>query len=393
MEIKSNPEAHSVISKRAVFAASTISASGSAIFLIMPLLIGVASEDLGLSKKDAGFVASSYFGGYLLICLSLVLWIQKVHWQLVTLSGYSLLISGLLLSVLSENYSFILLAFFIAGCGGGILFGLCLCIIAETDNPDRYFGVKLCAEQLLAVALLFILPLYVTNTWGFTGMAVCLSVVFMLLAFFAFWMPPRGNRSTTKNSKTNSNYSTRAVWLSLFCLMIFMIGISGVWAFVERMANDNSIDAIEIGRALSFGVIGGGLGGFIAALIGNKFGRKIPLLLSVSILSTAFIVLNSDFSSFTFTLTCIALSGLWNYSLAYQMGIVADLDISGRLTVMMPSALALGAMLGPAIAGLVIMGKDYLYVHLIAFTCILFATLVFIPLSQNIEVQSETLSS
>lgn len=175
--------------------------------------------------------------------------------------------------------------------------------------------------------------------------------------------------------------------------MIFMIGISGVWAFVERMANDNSIDAIEIGRALSFGVIGGGLGGFIAALIGNKFGRKIPLLLSVSILSTAFIVLNSDFSSFTFTLTCIALSGLWNYSLAYQMGIVADLDISGRLTVMMPSALALGAMLGPAIAGLVIMGKDYLYVHLIAFTCILFATLVFIPLSQNIEVQSETLSS
>jgi hypothetical protein len=73
MEIKSNPKAHNIISKRAVFAASTISASGSAIFLIMPLLIGVASEDLGLSNKDAGFVASSYFSGYLLICLSLVL--------------------------------------------------------------------------------------------------------------------------------------------------------------------------------------------------------------------------------------------------------------------------------------------------------------------------------
>ena len=393
MEIKSNPAAHNPNSKRIIFAASTISASGSAVFLIMPLLIGLASEDLGFSNKDAGFLASSYFGGYLFICLSLILWIHKVHWQVVSVSGYTLLISGLLLSLLSENYNLILLSFFIAGCGGGILFGLCLCIIAETDNPDRYFGVKLCAEQILAVALLFLLPLYVTNTWGFAGMAICLSIVFLLLAFFTFWLPPNAIRSNTETSRTNSNYSPRAVWLALFCLMVFMSGLSGVWAFVERMANDNGIGAVEIGRALSFGLIGGGFGAFAAAFIGNKFGRKLPLLLSAFILSVVLIVLNSGFSFFTFILTCIALSGLWNYSLAYQMGIVAGLDISGRLTVLMSSALALGAMLGPAIAGLVIMGKDYFYVHLIAFVSLLFTTFVLIRLSQDIKVQSETISN
>ena len=75
------------------------------------------------------------------------------------------------------------------------------------------------------------------------------------------------------------------------------------------------------------------------------------------------------------------------------MGIVVGLDSGGRLTVLLSSALALGAMLGPAIAGLVIMGDDYLYVHLIAFACILITTSVFIRLSQEIKVRSGTISS
>jgi MFS family permease len=111
-----------------------------------------------------------------------------------------------------------------------------------------------------------------------------------------------------------------------------------------------------------------------------------PLLCSLAILSLVLFVLNGKLSVFTFILCCIGLSGLWNYSLAYQMGIIASLDKGGRLTVLMSSALALGAMLGPAIAGLVISGDDFALVHLGAFASIFAATIVFARLSRYLTL-------
>jgi predicted MFS family arabinose efflux permease len=372
-------------SKRTIIAASTISASAAAIFLLMPLLIGVSSDELNLSSEKAGFIASSYFGGYLLICLSAFFWIQKVNWRHASIVGHALLILGVLFGVNLADYGLILTAFFIAGCGGGILFGICICILGETDDPDRYFGVKLTAEQFLAAILLFSLPRFVTSAWGFSGLGISLACVFIVLGFSTRWLPKSASKILTVDTKSVHKSANLRVWIGLVCLMIFMAGLTGVWAFIERMASSNDITTIEIGWALSLGVIGGGGGAFAAAIIGDRFGRAVPLLCSLTILSLVLFVLNSKFSVFTFTLCCIGLSGLWNYSLAYQMGIIASLDKGGRLTVLMSSALALGAMLGPAIAGLLISGDDFALVHLSAFVSIFVATIVFARLSNYLR--------
>ena len=49
----------------------------------------------------------------------------------------------------------------------------------------------------------------------------------------------------------------------------------------------------------------------------------------------------------------------WNYVLAYQMAIISELDRDGRYAVLMPAAQALGAIVGPAVAGIVILGIGY----------------------------------
>ncbi|MDG1988234.1 MAG: hypothetical protein P8J18_09665 [Halieaceae bacterium] len=371
------------INKRVIFAASTVSASGAAIFLIMPLLIGVAIDELGFLNEQAGFMTSSYFAGYLLICISAVFWMQRSQWRYVSIFAYSLLISGLLLSIVTKIYTLILIAFFISGCGGGILFGLCLCILAETDDPDRYFGVKLTAEQALAVILFLILPQYVIKSWGYTGLVVCLSLVFLFLASFIVWIPNQGTMRKSQQLDDGKTHSSLPVWLGLLYLMIFMGGLSGVWAFVERMANNNGISAVNIGQALSFGLVGGGIGAFAAAVNGDKFGRTIPLILSLILLSIVLLILNTNFTSLMFALIIFIFTGLWNYSLAYQMGIVAILDASGQLTVLMSSSLALGAMIGPLIAGLIITDQSFLYVLLLAFLCIFTTTIAFIKLNKT----------
>ncbi|NKB35693.1 MAG: MFS transporter [Gammaproteobacteria bacterium] len=392
MNSKLNLDTITINSKPTIIATSVISASASAIFLIMPLLIGVATEELNLSSERAGFIASSYFAGYLLICLSAVFWIQRLNWRTISVFGHALLVIGILAAIATSQYNTILASFFIAGCGGGILFGLCINILGQTDNPDRSFGIKLSAEQILAALLVYLLPLYVIDSWGYTGLGVTLTIVFCVLGFATIWLPSKGNKSEVM-SINDSKKSTRAVCLGLLALMIFMSGLSGVWAFIERMADENAISAVDIGKALSFGLIGGVFGAFAAALFGDRFGRVIPLTLSILTLSLVLFILNSNFSLTNFIFVCIALSGFWNYSLAYQMGIVASIDKTGNLTVLISSALALGAMLGPAIAGMLISGDSYLYLHIFAFLCIASAIGLLIFLSAGAHKGRESSAS
>ena len=358
-----------------VFAASAISATSSTLFLLMPLLIGVLIDDLGLSNQDAGFLASIYFGGYLGVCLSIVFWIHKVNWRWLSMLAHGLLIGGLSGAAFTVNYSFLLCLFFVAGCGGGTLFSLCIKILSASSKPDRNFGFKLAAEQLVAAVLLFLLPWLVISNWGFRGFCISVALVFAVLSISTTWLPKALNRPDETTHASNSQ-GTIGVWLALFCLMLFMAGLSGVWAFVERIASSNDISAVNIGRALSYGVIGGGLGAFAAAALNDRHGRAIPLLVSLVLLSAVLFVLSINFDSAIFIVVCIFLSGMWNFSMAYQMGVVANTDKSGTLSVLMSSGLALGAMIGPGIAGLIIRDNNFIPATVFAFISILLASIV-----------------
>jgi hypothetical protein len=57
--------------------------------------------------------------------------------------------------------------------------------------------------------------------------------------------------------------------------------------------------------------------------------------------------------------------GLWNFPLAYQMGMIATSDPNGRVSVLMPAALAIGSALGPVLGGALLSG-GHSYVPLYA---------------------------
>lgn len=362
--------------RRTIFAASMISAAGAAIFLILPLLIGAAAESLGLPNDKAGLIASSYFFGYLLICVTAVFWINRVNWRFVSAMGFVLLSGGLIASALVPFYSGILASMFISGSGAGILFGLALCIISETDDPDRYFGVKIVAEQLLGAALLFCLPLLMAGNDDFSTLAVITAVVLAVTGLVTFWLPEHGTKGESSAASEHAG-SSLPVWIGLLALLVYFGGLSGVWSFIERIADSNEIDAVTIGRGLSFGVIGGGVGAFIAATAGDRFGRILPLITAALIITGVLWVYSGEFSGLVFGAVTFVFSGAWNYSLAYQLGIVASVDYSGRYAVLMSAALATGAMLGPAAAGFLITGAEFGQVYLMALVAVVIASIAF----------------
>ena len=68
----------------------------------------------------------------------------------------------------------------------------------------------------------------------------------------------------------------------------------------------------------------------------------------------AFIGKTEDFGPY---LAGVVLTGgLWNFPMAYQMGMIATSDERGNIAVLMPAALAVGGALGPVLAGALLAG-------------------------------------
>ncbi|MGI9288462.1 MAG: MFS transporter, partial [Pseudomonadales bacterium] len=290
----------SVNSPKAIAAAALLSGSGAAYFMVSPYLVGTAIDSLQLSERQAGLIPSTYFFGYLLVCLTAVFWMRRFHWQFVALFGYALLISGLFGAAATDNFELLLVTTFIAGMGGGTLFGLPMCIISDSDNPDRGFGLKIVAEQAIGVVLLLGLPIYVTHTWGFKGINVVLGLVLILLAMATFWVPARGVRADDAGGYNAIAGNGVYVGIGLLALMLFFGGLSGLYAFVERLATERGFDAVSIGQSLALGTIGGGVGGFAVAVIGDRYGRSRPVAISALVLLCVIAIYATQFSKLTF---------------------------------------------------------------------------------------------
>ncbi len=342
-------------------AACIMSAAGAAVFLLLPMLIGTAVEDLGFSEQQAGLLASSYFTGYFLTGVSAFFWIRRISWPRIAITAYITLAVGLGLSGALEHLYGLVITLFVAGCAAGALFGLGVTIVSDSDKPDRNFGFVLATQQFLAAILFFTLPDLVIVPWGFQGLNFVLAAVSLLLGISAFWIPS-GSASTVTVAglRTTVNLASRkAVWISLVALSLYFAALSGVWAFVERLADFNGLSISQIGGALAVAMIGGVLGGLAAVAAGTRWGRKIPLIGSTVLFLAVFVFYGRGFQTVGFTLATSLFVAAWNYVLAYQMAIISELDRDGRYAVLMPAAQALGAIVGPAVAGMVILGVGY----------------------------------
>ena len=75
----------------------------------------------------------------------------------------------------------------------------------------------------------------------------------------------------------------------------------------------------------------------------------------------------------------------WNFWVPYQMGAVAAVDLGGHYTVLIPFAQSLGVAVGPAVAGRILTGEDFmpLIVYSVFFLVVCMA--LFLPLLRTIK--------
>lgn len=338
-------------SSRCLAAACASGVAGVLVFALLPVILGALDDSFQLDDLALGLTASSFYGSYALVTLTSALWIRRVNWRTATLAGVTAMITALLLPALVPSHGLVMLGFALAGFGAAVVFGISYAVIGDRDDKDRAFAIKLVPEQLVPALILIIVSTVAVEWLAFPRIFILLAMVVGSAGLITLGLPTRGTRAVEPRPRWDD--FNPAILLALLAMIVYFAGFAGLWAFMERIASAGTLDADETGGLLALGLVTAALGSFIAALLGDRFGRLPPIMTGATVSTLGLLLLQGELSLLDFGLVMALVPTAWYFSLAYFFGVIADADHSGRLVGMTAFALAAGALAGPTLFGLV----------------------------------------
>lgn len=346
-----------------IIPALAASGVGAMFYNILPLYIGAAQDAYSLTSFQAGTLGTAFFAGYNLATISAFFWIQRVNWRVATLFWLMITFIGLIAGLFATSFQTLLLTVLISGMGFAALYGMGTRVLADTSDPSRWYGVKVGVEVMPGAVLLIVLPTTLLPSMGISGVIWGMIGMSVFLSFALITMPEDGaapsdeasiSQQATASSEAPFQGRIWPVWIALACTCIYFAAASAIWSFLERMGASGGLSTAEIGNVLALTLLFATLGSFLTGWLGSRFQNINPFLISILILIASLILL-ADFEGpgQYATAACI-------FSFAFGMGVpfavaeVARRDPDGRFVILSVPAIGVGAMIGPAVGGLLI---------------------------------------
>lgn len=363
---------HNIDKTSVYIAAGLISACGALMFNILPVFVGALSEEFGFSESQIGDVLAGFNVTFIIVAISAVFWIRSISWKIISVIGVVVSIAAFIAMAIFQSYIAIVAAIAMMGVGMGILYTLIMTILGDSQFPDRAFGLKLGLETIPGAICLVLIPTLILPAYGFNGMVLSMAGVLGLLALSIFWLPSQGqkNNSTVKTKAkpdkfTRSQLSALApkgnllAVLAVLSTFAFFTGVVSSWTFLDLLADTRGLPAQKVGEVLAIGFVICGLGGFVAAIVGTRWGRAKPFVLIILVALYGLYQLSAFNTLAGYTVgTCLFLFSI-NFTLAYTFGLTAAVDNSGKLVVLSAAVLPLGAIVGSLASGRVIEAYGY----------------------------------
>jgi hypothetical protein len=323
------------LSRSQVLALTSLGIAGSINLGVLPLLVGAFSDQLHLTIRETGALATMEYLGGGVGALAAGWLIHRINWR-VAIS--IVCIVAMLLTLLGAAVHTLLLVAtlrLLNAAALGFIYAIGVFGIGRSQQPDRFFGVFF-ALQLIAYAVTAYAAPTALGLLGVAGLLACTAAWLVIPLILIRAVPSSAARADTPSSfaRTDGAISTGAV-VSAFGLLLFMLSVHGIWALVERLGVAEQIPTAAIDAAITSSSLTGAAGSILATLSGVRFGRLLPAGLAVISVAIGFgfLVTNSP-ASYIFGVNLY--SAGWLLGMSYFMGQTATMDSSDRVTRLMP---------------------------------------------------------
>ena len=355
---------------------------------IMPLIIGGAADSRGLLEDQLGFAAAAFMGGLALINFAGVAWLRRYDWRKLVLTGNALAAFAFTLPILHFSASGWILCNLLAGVATGMSYGVSIACLGDTREPERNFALAYAAQTFLSAGLIFMLPRLATTYDLFTvGQGITAALMTAGIALILI-VPKHGTKSgaLAKSAVTGGPGIPQAVLvMALLVLMLNVMAEGAIWAFLERIAVSGGLTTSFAATAMAFSFFASGIGSITAALMGRRFGSTGPFVVAVVLSISSVWVLWASSTESIFFAGVMLFALAWNLGSPYRMALATRADSSGRYSTFVPAMQTLGAALGPATAGLLVVNGSFTPVYIMSTSAWILTLVLFIAASRRMR--------
>lgn len=264
--------------------------------------------------------------------------------------------------------------------GAGIGAAACICaanvVLSAQPNPDRIFAT---CYAIMCVAGVIELPVMVhvsTATGGWGAYAIQGVITLVMIPMIAM-LPIVRATPPQHNAKQDRLALPPAMWLPIVSLFLFTIFAVGLWAFAGTVAKSAHVSPDVFGYSLSAGT-GISIGAAaLAAWLGTRFGRILPIVVGLGISGVASTIFFSSESPAPYLVSFVFCQASYSFVMPFLMGFCSSLDSTGRLGTTASSTLLLGSAVAPASIGWLIDSSGLPTLIYVQIACYVVAGLAF----------------
>lgn len=336
-----------------------IAAASILVIGVQPIFIGLLTERLSMTLVQQSWTMSAEMCGSIVGTLLYLPMIRFLGPRTIALSTALVLLFANAATASVTGLDMLLVLRCISGICSGILYSYAIYCLGRMSGPDRSFGILLFVQTGLFASSAVMLPI-VAEWKGFSGAICYLATWFVLVCLMCFCLPTR-QREEDRQVSTGALLSglTLIGVCSLLGMLFLQLAIYSLWGFVEGIASDAGVAPVDIGWAISIGLLGGLPGAALPSVAGRHLGR-VPMILtgSLAVLGAIYMLATRIHTASDLMIAVFLMNFGWNLALSYYMSSVVTHDPTGRLTKLVGVVQVASAAAAPTLLSLFIEGND-----------------------------------
>ncbi len=295
---------------------------------LMPLLIGVFMDNFDATMQQAGNYVSVEMTGIALTTFFIAPFVGNISRKTIAIMGTLIAVSGYGFNVMSTDY----LGFvrFYIGIGEGLVAASVFAAIASCKEPERVFSASVIFVTIFLAATTVIFT-QIIATSGHVSFFIAVGVSMIIVAPVLVWLPKAPEPSFEEDDSLPP-LDMKAVILLVISSIILEGSQLMLWTFTERIGVSLNMSIDEIGYVLGISSLGGLVGSLLAAWVGKRFGRLIPLLASGFGMAVCYIMIACAWNPTVYMVAQFFQFVFFLFNVAYLVGVSADIDPNGRVS-------------------------------------------------------------
>ncbi len=359
--ILGNNRSIDVNSRRTLAASILVGVIGPEVFIVQPGFVQGLVEYVGFDDQGAGYAASAEMFGIAVTTILLTFIAHRVNWRVVIAASVLIMALANALCTITDDLSVFVLLRVLAGLGAGGLISLSFAAIGLTDRPERNFGFLIMWVLVYGAIALVLMP----STYALAGMngVLWFFALFPLAALPVLRYLPITGENVVQVEADAVNLPGKLKGIALFAMLAYFIAQGVVWAYLFLIGVAGGLTEQLVANGLTISQFAGIAGALLAALLGNRFGRSLPLSLGIlgGALCLLFLVGRIEFLVFALAVTVYNFA--WNLTHPFLLAAMASFDRRGRIVVYAVAMQMVGLAVGPSLAASVIDEGDYVNVN------------------------------